>query len=222
MQSLFSAQQLGLDPGKLKVVHARYQESRPFSFDLFEGFTSLRVLTYSVSIPMTIKMLNLFESVECVFGYEGILHDFGTILACQKELSQNILMAAKGLDDERQMLLLELEKVAVGHVRFYVVKDAVAHSKIYLLEGSGRRRVIVGSANPSDRAFSGKQAETLVVFDDDEGAWDHYLDEYEAIRQDATSELVLPVLTRSEVSLEDVPLLQQASTTLRCYGLRQY
>lgn len=37
MQSLFSAQQLGLDPGKLKVVHARYQESRLFSFDLFRG-----------------------------------------------------------------------------------------------------------------------------------------------------------------------------------------
>ena len=76
MQKLLQFQEPDLDTGKLSTVYAHYERSEPFSFDLFEGFGSLRVLTYSASIPMTVKMLHLFEAVECVFGYEGILHGF--------------------------------------------------------------------------------------------------------------------------------------------------
>ena len=63
-----------------------------------------------------------------------------------------------------------------------MVRENVAHSKLYLLEGGEppRRRVITGSANLSERAFAGKQPETLLVFDDDDGAWDHYSREYDA------------------------------------------
>ena len=197
---------LGLSEDKLKVVRARYTDSEPFSMQLFEGYESLRVLTYSVSIPMTVRMLNLFEQVECVFGFEGILHSFGTVIAAQKVLSEGILMAVKGLDDQRKLFILG--KVREGSARFYVVKDAISHSKIYLLEGNCKRRVIVGSANLSDRAFSGKQAETIVVFDDDAAAWTHYEQEYEQVRKGATSEYVLPDLTATEVRLEEVPVLQ--------------
>ena len=44
------------------------------------------------------------------------------------------------------------------------------------------RRVIVGSANLSETAFSGRQAETLIVFDNDDTAWSHYVAQYEAVR----------------------------------------
>lgn len=159
---------------------------------------------------MTVRMLNIFDTVECVFGFEGILHDFWDILACQKVLSETILMAVKGLDDDRKSFILE--KVAKGTAKFYVVKDAIAHSKIYLLEGFGRKRVIVGSANLSERAFSGKQAETVVVFDDDERAWNHYEREYQSVRDMATSQFTLPDLSTTEVSLEDVPPLQDIQT----------
>jgi hypothetical protein len=198
----------GLDSNILTVVYAQYQRSEPFAFEIFEGFSSLRVLTYSASIPMTVKMVNRFDTVECVFGYEGVLGDFGSILACQQELSKNILMAVKGLDDERQRFLLE--KAAYGAIRFFVVKGAVAHSKIYLLQNNTSRRVIVGSANLSDRAFSGKQAETLIIFDNDEAAWDHYESAYEVVREGATSEFTLPDLTRTGVAFEEIPVVQEA------------
>lgn len=197
---------LGLSESKLKVVRARFTDSEPFSMQLFEGYSSLRVLTYSVSIPMTVRMLNLFEQVECVFGFEGIIHNFGTIIAAQKVLSEGILMAVKGLDDKRKLFILG--KIAAGLAHFYVVKDAISHSKIYLLEGEGKRRVIVGSANLSDRAFSGKQAETIVVFDNASAAWEHYEREYEQVRKGASSEYVLPDLKATEVQLEDVPILR--------------
>jgi GTPase SAR1 family protein len=211
--SLFSTEQCdpNLADTGLKVAYAVFQRSEPFSMSLFEGFTSLRVLTYSVSIPMTVKMLHRFEHIECVFGYEGIINDFSTILAVQKELSQGILMAVKGLERQQQTFILAC--MAEGNARFFVVKDAISHSKIYLLQGAGKKRVIVGSANLSDRAFSGKQAETIVVFDDDEAAWQHYEQEYEKVRKGATTEFTLPDLRIQEVALEDLPVLKQVEKT---------
>ncbi|MBI4296483.1 MAG: phospholipase D family protein [Chloroflexi bacterium] len=201
----------------LKVVYAHYDRSEPFSFRVFDGFDSLRVLTYSASIPMTVKMLHMFATFECVFGYEGVMHDFGTILAFQKDLSERLLVAVKGLDDKRQQFILE--KVTHGQARFFVVKDAIAHSKIYLLESAEKRRVIVGSANLSERAFSGRQAETLLVFDD-ETAWTHYSKEYDTVLQHSTCEVKLPDLARQEVPLEDVAIIQdvkQSKTGLTLY-----
>ena len=70
--------------------------------------------------------------------------------------------------------------------------------------------MVVGSANFSERAFSGKQAETLLAFDDDPAAWAHFSREYERVKAGATSELALPNLEVAEVPLEDVPVLQEA------------
>lgn len=196
---------------KLNVVHARFEKSEPFSFALFDGFASLRVLTYSVSIPMTVRMLDRFDSVDCVFGYEGILHDFSDILACQKVLSEHLMTAVKGLENEKKQRIVA--KIAARKASFRVVKGAIAHAKIYLLENEEHRRVIVGSANLSDRAFSGKQAETLIAFDDDEAAWDHYEGEYEAVRREATTEVKLDDVERQEVAFEEIPLLEEAETS---------
>ena len=198
---------LGFVPGGLKVVYAHYDRSEPFSFAIFNGFESLRVLTYSVSIPMIVRMLNKFSDFECMFGFEGVLHDFGTILAFQKEITERLLVAVKGLDDERKRFILE--KISSGEARFLVVKNAIAHSKIYLLEGRNGRRVVVGSANFSDRAFSGRQAETLLAFDD-EMAWAHYTHEYETVKSQASSEISIPDFTREEVPLEDVPIVRES------------
>ena len=196
------------DISKLNVVYAKFVRSEPFNMSLFNEYTSLKVLTYSASISMTVKMLHRFEQVECVFGYEGIIQDFAAVIAAQKVISENVLMAVKGLNDPRQDFLLG--KVAEGSAKFYVVKDAISHAKIYLLEGKGKRRVVVGSANASDRAFSGKQAETLVAFDNDDAAWEQYTQEYEAVRCGASSELTLPDLKHEGIALEDVPVLKNA------------
>ncbi len=195
--------------GVLRVVYAQYQRYEPFSQTIFEGFSSLRVLTYSASIPMIVKMLNIFEEVECIFGYERILLDFSEILAGQKVVCDNLISAFQKLDDTRKQFILE--RVHQGQARFFVVKDAIAHSKIYLLEGANRRRVIVGSANASERAFSGKQAETLIVFDDEE-AWRYYSHEYELVKLLATNEVALTDVnvTQAEILLEELPLIQEA------------
>lgn len=198
----------GQEQSVLRVVYAQYQRDEPFSPAIFEGFTTLRVLTYSASISMIVKMLNLFERVECVFGYESILQDFSQILALQKIVCDNLIIAIQQLDDRRKQFILE--RVHEGQIRFFVVKGAIAHAKIYLLDGADKRRVIVGSANASERAFSGKQAETLIVFDDEQ-AWHHYRHEYELVRQHSTNEFSLTGVNieQAEILLEELPLVQE-------------
>ncbi len=122
---------------------------------------------------------------------------------------------------ERLLLehLLELGHRRISYIYSVVNRDFLsdclqtclrAHSKIYLLEGANKRRVIVGSANASERAFSGKQAEKLIVFDDEQ-AWNYYVREYELVKQLATNEVALTDVnvTQAEILLEELPLMQE-------------
>jgi hypothetical protein len=104
------------------------------------------------------------------------------------------------------------DRAANGAAKFYVVKDAIAHAKIYLLESDDLRRIIVGSANLSETAFSGRQAETLVVFDNDDIAWRHYTSQYEAVRDIASNKLALreEPIRADLIPIQDTPLLREA------------
>ena len=169
----------------LDVVVARAEKVRPFDMDMFAGFSTMRALTYTPSIPMIVGLLrdHDYDEFECIFGHNGILtRDAVDIMSFQSVIDERLnhgFVAVKGMSDERRDLIYN--RAADGTARFYVVKDAIAHAKIYLLEREDLRRVIVGSANLSETAFSGRQAETLVVFDNDETAWGHYVDQYAAM-----------------------------------------
>ena len=103
-----------------------------------------------------------FDTFECVFGYEGTLREIRSILAFQKVVVGDTRAAIMGLKDERHIRILE--KVHAGQAHFRVLRKAIAHAKLYLLSArDGRRRVVIGSANLSEQAFSGNQSETLVV-----------------------------------------------------------
>ncbi len=212
--------------GALSVVHARAEKVSPFDSTLFRGFARMRALTYTSSIPMVISLLrdNDFAEFECVFGHDGILsREASEILSFQTVVDEKLnngFVGVNGLTPERREILYA--RVAEGSVRFHVVKDAIAHAKIYLLESDGggsspKRRVIVGSANLSETAFSGRQAETLAAFDDDPIAWDHYSAQFDAVRESATSRLELRnqplVVERGPPRVEDAPALSEASNS---------
>ena len=57
----------------LKVVTAQFKGVEPFNWNIFDGFDRMRVLTYSASAQMIVRMLDRypFAFFECVFGYEG-------------------------------------------------------------------------------------------------------------------------------------------------------
>ena len=210
--------ELALDDGSgLRVVGARFVDERKFDWDLFRGYDSLRVLTYSASIPAIVRMLDeySFTTFECVFGCEGTLRDIKNILAFQKVAVGDTRAAIMGLKDERHVRILE--KVREGQAHFRVLRKSIAHAKLYLLSNSdGRSRVIVGSANLSEQAFSGRQPETLVTFDDDKEAWDHYNRMFDDIRSSATDEVSLPEekIITAEIEISETPVMTDELGTL--------
>ena len=201
----------------LQVVSAQFQGVEPFSWSVFDGFDHMRILTFSVSTPMIVWMLDRysFQHFECVFGYEAGLGRFADVIAFQQFLINQVRESALQLKDERQRIIFE--RIHAGKAQFYVVKDNIAHAKIYLLEAgkSERSRVIVGSANLSKRAFGGRQPETLLVFDDDDRAWEHYSREYDAVKETAADRINMPVDLRSaEIAFTDTPVLQDPGLTV--------
>ena len=200
----------------LSVVRATSDSVEPFDINMFAGFTSLRALTYTASMRMIVGLLRDYEydDFECVFGHSGILApNLSDVLAFQTVVETDLRKAFVGVatSDERQQTLFDL--VASDSARFFVVKDKIAHAKIYLLEREGLRRVIVGSANLSETAFSGRQAETLIVFDNDETAWQHYTAQYEAVRSTATSRLAPTgkVVPAEQLPIEEIPILRDVN-----------
>ena len=209
--------------GGLRVVHATATSINRLDSSLFDGFTSMRALTYTSSIPMILSLLRDkdFDHFECVFGHEGVLsREAASILGFQAAIDESLntaFLTLEGITDERRTLIYD--RVANGHVRFLVVKDAIAHAKIYLLERDDLRRVVVGSANLSETAFSGRQAETIIVFDSDSSdtdlAWEHYTQQYEDILAISSSTLPLrkEVVKVESFRIEEIPTLREANAT---------
>ena len=200
--------------GQLSVVRARGEGVEPFDTSLFAGFDSMKALTYTASIPMIVGLLRDFDyaDFECIFGHQGILRPEVTdIFGFQNTVDEKLnkaFVAVETSDERRQALF---DSVAKNRARFFVVKDRIAHAKIYLLERDDLRRVVVGSANLSETAFSGRQAETLVLFDNDDTAWDHYKKQYEAVRSVAVSRMELrdKVIPAERIPIEETPVFKE-------------
>lgn len=197
----------------LKILKAQFVGSAPFSQDVFGGFTHARILTYSADLHMITKLAEQFDSMECIFGYEGVVGSVVDVIAFQKyvaDAAQVVFRDLAGAQKQRAMRQIE-----AGKLKLLVVREAVSHSKIYLLENSQQKRILVGSANFSNQAFSGRQHETLLQFDDDERAWDFFSQQYDEVKSRSTSDLPTKALLEDrEVKIEQVPLILdvQAST----------
>ena len=113
-----SQMSFGMDDGSgLRVVSAKFNSEKKFDWDVFNGFDTLRVLTYSVSVDAIVRMLDqyAFTTFECVFGYEGIIRDMKDILAFQKTVVGDTRAAIMGLKDERHIQILEKVHAGQAH-----------------------------------------------------------------------------------------------------------
>ena len=201
------------DDAGLRMLRARGLENAKFNMDgMFGGFKRLRILTYSASVGLVLKLLQQYqyERFECVFGCEATVRNFGDILKFQHATKGDLISAISGIDKRRVDILdAVLEKRAV----FYAVRTGKTHAKIYLLddgEESDRRRVIVGSANVSEAAMTGRQHETLVCFDDDDIAWGIYERLFaQVLEQDASDEIPIDAdtLNGKPIDMGDTPVL---------------
>ena len=168
--SALGAWSLDIDDGTgVRVARSSFHGHLKFSWDLFRGFRSCRVLTYSIDL-MTVRRLVAelgVDDLECVIGTVATINRVEKVLAVQQAAMQQAVVL---VDELSKTECDVVEALSCGRLAFWVVRDQVSHSKLYLLEGGTNpaRRIIMGSANFSEQAFRGWQHETLAMYDDDD------------------------------------------------------
>ena len=196
---------------KLPIIHAKaVGHSEATLEELFRGFNSLKILTYSNGIHILKTIADWFDDIEIVFGREDIINDTAKLIQFQMLLLNEIretLLVPKPFQHLR-------ERVEMGSIRFQVVQEMISHEKLYLLSGdAGQNRVISGSANFSQRGFGGKQNEGIYCFDNDDLAWSLALEKYEWVKSQSTTNITREALNSDQVQIDDIPLFNPARAT---------
>ena len=188
---------------KLDVVQMDYRQAHSMTWqELFSGFDSIRAITFSSGINFVYQLLDMFETAEVIFGYEGVLSfSVQEIFAYQGKLIEKL----RNSNSKKEELLNRMKN---GSVHFFVAHEKLSHEKIYLLEAKdGRRRVITGSANMSYNAFAGIQRENIVFTDGDE-AFEWYLGVFQSLLEESTDEITEKALMYADAdeNLDELPI----------------
>lgn len=160
--SLFTSEE-DLPSRYLHVVHDGVVKDTELR-ELFDAtkFSRLRAVSFVASPKFVFSMTKGFEEVHLVLGIEdghvagSFTAGLQSILAIDKrvQMVQNL--------PEKVQELLKAEKYQIR----YSKRNDPIHSKIYLLDGKEENRVMIGSANFTEQAFSErKQYEELIVMD---------------------------------------------------------
>ena len=195
----------------LQVKLPDLRKSLPFSTDLFDGYTEFRAVTYTASLETIMKLLlkEQFERVEVIFGSAKLLEGKEEPLLVQKAIDNIASKKFIGFGGGKNKLTRSLlEHQVSGRLRLGVMKPGIVHSKIYLLNGKQGNQVLVGSANLSERALSGKQGEVLTAYDNHDWYWNEMVELYEALAASAKEsdlELKTEVKPASFLTADDLP-----------------
>ncbi|GAV24843.1 hypothetical protein ciss_07760 [Carboxydothermus islandicus] len=150
-----------------------------FNSDLFDEFYGI---SYVSSGKLFSDLTRGFKKVKFVLG----LPDGNYQLNFADSL-------AKAIDIEEMAkfwneLEYEVQKnIAQERIQIRYPLKKVIHSKIYLLQNgtTGKKRVIIGSTNLTEQAFSGLQYEEVFVVDDDSKLFQIYFERFEEIFNDS-------------------------------------
>lgn len=188
----------------LDVVKMEFLGAEPMSWQgLFSGFDTLHAITYSSGIGFVYQLLDLFEEAEIIFGCDEVIsYSLQAVMAYQYKTIERMRETAG------KMKMDLVSRIDAGTLHFYVARSILSHEKIYLLASkSGRKRVVMGSANMSFSAFGGRQRENI-CYVDGEQAYEWYWDCYCRLREDSTDQIVRESLITadSEENLEELPI----------------
>ncbi|MGZ8373183.1 MAG: hypothetical protein ACXWUW_09670 [Rhodoplanes sp.] len=220
---------LSQPPGEIELFEAALTGRRTIRWpDLFNGFRTLKAITFSASVPALLDVAELFEDVEITFGSERVLsreaavleqattlmgYRFVDAVADQKAFIERFVRPA--LSSKGQKLLARVQE---GSLRFRLLRKLPSHEKLYLLAGDACWRVIAGSANLSWAALGGRQKETFIAFEG-EDAYGTFLDYYDRdiVADPVEADLLVvassgkddaPAVAMDPVAVTDVPCVR--------------
>lgn len=191
------------DNSKLDVVQMEFIGAEVLTWqELFKGYDKLYAITYSSGMGFICELLKLFEYSEVIFGFEGVMsYNMQEIMAYQQKTIERL----KEISNKTKIDLIS--KIDEDKLKMYVARQKLSHEKIYLLEShEGRKRVIIGSANMSYSAFSGRQRENISYIDGDR-AFDWYLNSYNDLKELSSDNITVSALSVSDHSnLDELPI----------------
>ncbi|GMG76994.1 phospholipase D family protein [Priestia megaterium] len=127
-------------------------------------YQHLRAATFVSSPHFVFDTFSNFETIDLILGIEDTVFLKSFQLGLEKSLNpERITETWESFDNETKNKIVD-NKYNI----FYPLKNKPIHSKIYLLEGQDEYRVVIGSANLTNKAFTGNQFEELLVFDEPE------------------------------------------------------
>ena len=149
-------------------------------------YNSIKAVTFSLDSSFTNKYLSEFENVKLIIGIPDAdvqmrgLEAFRNIIdANKKMLKKEQITFFESLSRENQ------ENVFERKWEIKVPLKSSIHCKFYLLESETEKRLIIGSANLSNQAFSEKssQYENIVIFDNDDLMFENYNEYFEFLKE---------------------------------------
>jgi len=189
---------------KLDVAKLEFIKGETLTWEeLFAGFDTIYAITYSSGINFICKLLELFNSAEIIFGCEQVMsYSLSEVMAYQTKLIERIR-----LTNSKDFLISRIKDETL---RLLVTRKMLSHEKIYLLSSSsGKKRVVMGSANMSYQAFSGFQRENISYIDGEE-AYQWYMSVYNSLREECTDEITQKALIVADDTdnLDELPISQ--------------
>lgn len=175
--------------------------------DLFAGYTSIKMVTFSFSKSLIQHLVKQFDSIEIIFGDERIAAKAEEWFLSQMAIGLEVKNLAKSNQDIA-------EKLRNGKMKLFVTRlgGKTSHEKYYLLsnEESNSYRVVTGSANFSFTAFSGQQKENLAVADGEEN-YRFFEERYEDTKQFSSDEFRFDKIKKlsKEDLLSNLPAVEQ-------------
>jgi hypothetical protein len=200
--------------GKMKIVRAETLavDLVDDAMSLFDGYKSMKAITWSYGISMVVRQMRKFEDVELVFGCKAMLEKQVRLSSLNSAIVQGETLRSLQNKWGREIS----DRIEQGKCRLYFENTVSSHQKIYLLsdEAAGKYRVITGSANFSDKAWRGdKQKEVIQVCDDEDSYRSMYEKFYVPFRESCAT-YVENLKARLDnldkhgcVGLEDIPVL---------------
>ncbi len=192
----------------LPIDFVKYQETRYCTLEeLFEGFDVLHALTFSISLPFVKKVVKWFKSSKIILGCEAMAGNDVCRLMAHQTMAFNDIKSDDFL----------VNKIRKEELEIRVVKELVSHRKVYVMYAEdGRRRVICGSPNASERAWDGSQLENWDCYDNDRAMYDTCLKRFYDLYENSTNEIVKQALEKREsdiTAIDDIPMFDEIKRT---------
>lgn len=191
---------------KIEVVQLDFVGADSVSWEeLFSGFDRLYAITYSSGMRFINDLLQKFAYAEIIFGFDEVISfNLQEIMAYQLKTIERLKVVSSQTKTD---LLARIEN---SSLKMYVARQKLSHEKLYLLEAEdGRKRVIMGSANMSRAAFSGRQRENICYIDG-ERAFDWYKRSFDQLKEMSSDDISVTALKLADDgdNTHEIPVMQ--------------